>query len=51
MKNEKIIYGILCGVGGALIGVFSNMLDTIYGVALFTFGQILLGFSILKLNK
>ena len=51
MKKEKIIYGILCGVGGTLIGVFANKLDTIYGGTLFTFGVVLLVFSITKLNK
>lgn len=51
MKKEKTIYGILCGVGGTLIGVFANKLDTIYGGALFTFGVFLLVFSIIKLNK
>ena len=51
MKKETTLYGILCGVGGILIGVFANKLDTIYGGALFTFGVCLLVFSIAKLNK
>lgn len=51
MKKEKIIYELLCGVGGTLIGGFANKLDTIYGWALFTFGVFLLVFSIVRLNK
>ena len=51
MIKEKTLYGILCGVGGTLIGVFANKLDTIIGVALFTLGVFLLVFSIIKLNK
>lgn len=51
MKKEKTLYGVLCGVGGTLIGVFANKLDTIYGGALFIFGVFLLVFSIIKLNK
>lgn len=48
---KKRLYGVLCGVGGTLIGVFANRLDTIYGGVLFTFGVFLLVFSIIKLNK
>ena len=51
MKNETIIYGALSGVGGILIGLFVNKLNTIYGGALFTFGLILLVFSNIKLKK
>ncbi len=51
MKKEKTLYGILCGVGGTLIGLFANGLNTIYGIVLFTFGVSLLVFSIIKLNK
>ena len=51
MKKGKILYGIMCGAGGILIGVFANRLDTIYGGVLFTFGVFLLVFSIFKLNK
>ena len=51
MKKEKTLYGILCGIGGTLIGLFANNLDTILGGFLFTFGVFLLVFSIIKLNK
>ena len=51
MKKREIIYWILCGVGGILIGVFANKLDTIYSGALFTIGVLLLIFSIIKLDK
>ena len=51
MKKEKTLYGILCGIGGILIGLFANRLNTIYGGGLFTLGVLLLVFSIIKLNK
>ena len=51
MLKEKTIYGILCGVGGVLIGVFANRLDDMLGMFLFTFGVFLLVFSIARLNK
>lgn len=51
MKKKKIIYEILCGAGGILIGVFANKLNTVHGGALFTIGVLLLVFSIIKLDK
>jgi len=51
MNKEKIIYGILCGIGGGLIGFFANKLNTFVGGGLFTLGIVLLVFSITKLNK
>ena len=51
MKKEKALYGILCGAGGILIGVFANKLNSIYGGALFTIGVLLLVFSTIKLDK
>ncbi len=51
MKKREIIYGILCGAGGILIGVFANKLNTVYGGALFTIGVLLLVFSTIKLDK
>ena len=51
LKKGKILYGVLCGIGGVLIGLFANKLDTMYGGALFAVGVCLLVFSIMKLNK
>ena len=51
MNNEKLIYSSLCGVGGILIGVFANSLNTILGGGLFSIGIAILVFSIVKLNK
>lgn len=51
MKKENLLYGILCGTGGCLIGLFANRLNTIYGGALFTFGVFLLVFSMVKLTR
>ena len=51
MKKGKMLYEVLCGAGGVLIGVFANRLNTILGALLFTIGIVLLVFSIVKLNK
>ena len=51
MNKEKIIYGILCGIGGGLIGFFANKLTTLAGGVLFTLGIVLLVVSIIKLDK
>ena len=51
MNKVKLFYGFLCGIGGILIGVFANSLNTILGRGLFSLGIAILVFSILKLNK
>lgn len=49
--NSKITYGLFCGIGGILIGLFANRLNTMLGVGLFALGIALLVFSIFNLNK
>ena len=39
MKRVVQFFG--CALGGVMIGLFANRLDTIYGALLFTFGVIL----------
>ena len=51
MNKVKVVYGFLCGVGGILIGLFANNLNTISGGGLFSIGIAILVFSIVKLNK
>ena len=51
MNKVKMAYGFLCGVGGILIGLFANSLNTIWGGGLFSIGIATLVFSIVKLNK
>ncbi len=51
MNKERLIYAIMCGVGGCLIGVFAGKVDTLLGGALFTFGVFLLTFSTIRLSK
>ena len=51
MDKVKMVYGFLCGVGGILIGLFANNLNTILGGGLFLIGIAILVFSIVKLNK
>ena len=50
MKNKKFMYGILCAVGGAMIGFFANQLGDPIGTIGFTVGVALLVFAIAKLN-
>lgn len=50
MKNKNFMYGILCAVGGVLIGSFSNQLGTPIGTIGFTLGVALLAFSAAKLK-
>lgn len=38
---KKTVTFLGCILGGVLIGMFANRLDTIYGVLLFTFGVML----------
>ena len=47
MNKEKIIYGILCGIGGGLIGFFANRLNSFWGWLLFTLGVVLLVYFLL----
>ena len=51
MDKVKMVYGFLCGVGGILIGLFANNLNTIFGGGLFSIGIAILVFSVVKLNK
>ncbi len=51
MKKETSIYGILCGVGGVIIGAFANRLNTFWGAGLFAIGVCMSVFSIMKLNR
>ena len=51
MNKVKMVYGFLCGVGGILIGLFANNINTILGGGLFSIGIAILVFSIVKLNK
>jgi hypothetical protein len=50
MKNTKIMYGVLCAAGGAMIGLFANQLGAPIGTIGFTVGVALLVFAIAKLN-
>ena len=51
MNKVKVVYGFLCGVGGILIGLFANSLNTIFGGGLFSIGIAILVFSIVKFTK
>lgn len=51
MKNKSFMYGILCAVGGAMIGFFANQLGAPIGTIGFTLGVALLTFSVAKFKK
>lgn len=49
--NKNIIYMLLCGLGGGLMGFFASQLNEVFGIVMFTIGIFLLVFSCIKLNK
>ena len=51
MNIKNIVYNLICGLGGGLIGCFASRLDTNFGIILFTLGIFLLVFSCIKLSK
>ena len=51
MKKKKLLYAILCALGGGIIGFFANQLIEWYGCVIFGFGVALMGYSIINLNK
>ena len=51
MKKKKMLYAILCALGGGIIGFFANQLTEWCGCVLFGFGVALMVYSIINLNK
>ena len=51
MKKMKLLYALLCAVGGSIIGFFANQLTEWYVCALFGLGVALMVYSIINLNK
>ena len=51
MNKEKMLYVILCALGGGIIGFFANQLTEWYGCVLFGLGVALMVYSIINLNK
>ena len=51
MKKKKMLYTILCALGGVIIGFFSNQLTEWYGCVIFGLGVALMVYSIFNLNK
>ena len=47
----KSMYGLLCGIGGVLIGLCASQLTTFVGVVGFTMGIVLLVFGSIKVNR
>ena len=51
MKKKNLIYGLLCGIGGILIGYFAGELDTLLGCILFVLGILLIIGSSIKMSN
>ena len=51
MKKQRLLFAILCALGGGIIGFFSNYLNEIYGCLLLGFGVALMVHSIINLSK
>lgn len=51
MKKKSLMYGLLCGIGGIMIGYFASKLDTVLGCILFILGVLLIIVSSLKMNN
>lgn len=51
MKNKKLLYALLCALGGVIIGFFANKLTEWYGCVLFGIGVALMVYSIMNLSK
>lgn len=51
MEKKKILYAVLCALGGGMIGFFANHLTEVYGCILFGIGVALMVYSIFNLSK
>ena len=51
MKKNKLLFAILCALGGGFVGFFANQLTEVYGCILFGIGVALMVYSIINLNK
>ena len=51
MKKKKMLFAILCALGGGIIGFFANQLTELYGCVLFGLGVALMVYSIINLSK
>lgn len=51
MKIKKLLYPILCAVGGAMVGISAGKLDSIIWGVVWCIGVFLLVFSIVKASK
>lgn len=51
MKKKKMLYAILCALGGGIIWFFANQLTEWYGCVFFGLSVALMVYSIINLNK
>ena len=51
MKKKKLLFAILCALGGGMVGFFANQLTEVYGCIAFGVGEGLMVYSIINLSK
>lgn len=51
MKKKKLLFAILCALGGGMVGFFANQLTEVYGCIAFGVGVGLMVYSIINLSK
>ena len=51
MKKQRLLFAILCALGGGIIGFFANQLTEWFGCVVFGFCVALMVYSIINLSK
>ena len=51
MKKQRLLFAILCALGGGIIGFFANQLNEWFGCVVFGLGVALMVYSIINLSK
>ncbi|MBO5414661.1 MAG: hypothetical protein J6A17_03430 [Bacilli bacterium] len=51
MKKQRLLFAILCALGGGIIGFFANQLTEWFGCVVFGLGVALMVYSIINLSK
>jgi len=51
MRKKKLLYVILCMLGGCTVGFFANQLSEVYACILFGIGIGIMVYSIINLSK
>ena len=51
MKKQRLLFAILCALGGGIIGFFANQLTEWFGCVVFGLGVAFMVYSIINLSK